>query len=313
MAERSRTPDATAVDDIVLPFKTEGSGVIGRLVRMASVADTILSRHDNPEPVSRILGEALVLTSLLGTALKGEGKFILQTKSDGPIGFLVVNFESPGRLRGYASVDKARAGEIAGAPKGALTGKGHLAMTIDLGSEKSRYQGIVPLEGEGLTAAAHAYFRQSEQLPTYVRVAVARHYEAADKVWRWRAGGLMVQYMPPVGVGPKSSEEDERLVGERSEAWNRTRLLAATVEDHELIDPTVSAERLLYRLFHEEGVRVMPAVPLSVYCTCSRQRVVMLLEQFGPEAMADLREPDGSVSVTCEYCTKRYRFEPGGV
>jgi molecular chaperone Hsp33 len=308
-----RRRQETIADDIVLPFKTFASGVIGRVVRLGALADTVLTRHAYAEPVSRALGEALVLASLLGTALKGEGKFILQTKSDGPLGFLVVNFESPGRLRGYASLDAARASEAAAAGEAALLGRGHLAMTIDQGSEKSRYQGIVALSGKGLTAATLDYFQQSEQLPSFLRVAVARHYDGATKAWQWRAGGLMVQYMPPVGVGPKSSEEDERLVGERAEAWNRTRILAATVEDHELIDPGLAPERLLCRLFHEEGVRVMPVVPLTFYCGCSRELVRAFLEGFGTRELTELREPDGAIAVTCEYCTERYRFAPGEI
>jgi molecular chaperone Hsp33 len=307
--EAGRLPRQTA-DNAVLPFRTVTSGVLGRLVRLGTTADTILARHAYPEPVSRTLGEALAIASLLGTALKGDGKFILQTKSDGPLGFLVVNFETPGRLRAYASADAERVAAATG--RADLLGKGHLAMTIDRGGETDRYQGIVPLDGGTLPAAAHSYFLQSEQIPTYLRVAVARHYgtdATGARTTGWRVGGLLVQYVPPVEVGIVASEEEERLVGEREEAWQRTRLLAATVEDHELLDPMLAPEMLLYRLFHEEGVRVEPERLLEPYCTCSRERVKTFLKGFGARELSDMREADGAIGVTCEYCTNRYRFE----
>ena len=307
----SRPPRPTA-DDAVLPFRVVRSGVLGRLVRLGRVADTIISRHAYAEPVSRTLGEALALTGMLGTALKGDGKFTLQTKSDGPLGFLVVNYESPGRLRGYASADPAHI--AAETTRADLLGKGHLAMTIDKGGERDRYQGIVALDGDTLTSAAHTYFHQSEQIPTFLRVAVARHYGAGpdgQKTWAWRAGGLLVQYVPPVAVGAVTSEEDERLVGEKEEAWRRTRLLAATVEDHELLDPTLHPEMLVYRLFHEDGVRVEPERPMTVYCRCSRDRVATFLRGFSASELADMHEADGAIAVRCEYCATSYRFAPG--
>ena len=192
---------------------------------------------------------------------------------------------APGKVRGYASFDKTDAGlaEAKGrGDQGALLGKGHMAMTIDPGSDKDRYQGIVPLEGEPLVDAAHTYFRQSEQLPTFIRLAVARHYGPAtgegQRVWAWRAGGLMIQQLPREGgkrPDAAASEDDDE------ENWNRARHLAATVEDHELLDPTLSPERLLYRLFHEEGVRVTPTTALAAECRCSRERIHGYLQRFG--------------------------------
>ena len=192
---------AAGTDDLVVPFRTVRSGVSGRLVRLGAVADTILKRHDYPDPVSEALGQLLALTAMLGSALKFEGRLIVQTKTDGPLGLLVVSFEAPGRVRGYASYDRDRWAEIAreGRVPGQseLLGSGHLAMTIDPGPEMERYQGIVALSRESLSAAALT-FRQSEQLPTYLRLAVARHY-ATGEGWRWRAGGLMVQYLTRQG------------------------------------------------------------------------------------------------------------------
>ncbi len=329
MAEHGSARDIGSgiIDDVVLPFQTVQSGVTGRLVRLGSVVDTVLNRHDYPQPVGEALGQALALGALLGTALKFDGRLIIQTKSDGPLGFLVVNYETPdsgthGQVRGYASFDAERlaAGMAGSAPgqQAALLGHGHLAMTIDPGGDMDRYQGIVALEGTSLTGAALNYFRQSEQLPTYLRLAVARHFVAgangAPGSWAWRAGGLMIQYLSRTGGKERpeaqSDEDESRPEGELSEDWNRARLLAATVEDHELLDPTLAPDRLLYRLFHEEGVGVSPARPIAEYCRCSRERVEAFLKSFGAAELADMREPDGNVGVTCEFCSTKYSFSP---
>jgi len=289
-------------DDIVLPFRTERSGVIGRLVRLGPAIDTILSRHDMPVPVAQALGEAVALTTMLGAALKFAG----------------------GRVRGYARFSKKRFAEVFGAgaavDQGKLIGAGHLAITIDQGGEMDRYQGIVALDGDSLVDAALTYFRQSEQLPTFLRLAVARHYMAGEGgrsgTWQWRAGGLMIQSLATAGGGnpqvqrPEGSDNAEL---ERAEDWQRAKILAATVEDHELLDPMLSPQRLLYRLFHEEGVRALPPSPVEAYCQCSREKVEAFLRSFGAEGLADMHEADGGISVTCEFCATKYRFEPGEI
>jgi molecular chaperone Hsp33 len=304
-------------DDLVLPFRTVKSDVVGRIIRLGKVVDTILSRHAYPEPVSHALGQALALTAMLGTALKFESKLILQTKTDGPLDFLVADYVAPGKLRGYASFDKADAhlAETKGCgDQGALLGKGHVAMTIDPGDDKNRYQGVVPLEHEPLVDAAHTYFRQSEQLPTFIRLAVARHYGPhggeARPTWGWRAGGLMIQQLPREG-GKRPADADPQ--NDDEENWNRARHLAATVEDHELLDPMLPPERLLYRLFHEEGVRVTPPSLLEAACRCSRERIHGYLTRFGAEELKDMCEPDGSIGVTCEFCSRKYRFAPSEI
>ena len=293
-------------DDLLLPFQAEQADVLGRLVKLGPTADAILSRHDYPEPVSRLLGEAVALTALLGAALKFEGKFILQASTDGPVDLLVADYQVPGALRGYARFSAERVSALAPGEK--LLGDGHLAMTIDRGAETERYQGIVPLEGESLTEAAHIYFRQSEQLPTFIKLAVARHYragEAGGRNWAWRAGGLLVQKLTREGGrgGTQGTLEEED--------WTRAKTLAETIEDHELLDPTLPPDRLLYRLFHEEQVRAYRAVPLEGYCSCSRARVEELLKRFSPEDLADV-VVDGEVWVTCEFCNRRYNFDPAG-
>lgn len=307
-ASSARELQETLGDDIVLPFRTVRSGVNGRLIRLGPAVDTILTRHNVPDPVAQTLGEAVALTALLGTALKFDGKLILQTKTDGIVDFLVVNFEAPGRVRGYVRYDKTRFAESAAAgviDQAALLGSGHLAITIDPGEEMERYQGIVALSGESLGDAALTYFRQSEQLPTFLRLAVARHYQAGEDgaagEWHWRAGGLMVQSLAVAGGTAAAAAEAD-------DDWERTRLLAATVEDHELLDPMLQPERLLYRLFHEEGVRALPRSQIETYCSCSRARVAAFLKNFGADQLADMREPDGGISVTCEFCTATYRF-----
>ena len=181
-------------------------------------------------------------------------------------------------------------------------------MTIERGIDKERYQGIVSLNHEPLVDAAHTYFRQSEQLPTFIRLAVARHYGRGEGAgaWHWRAGGLMIQQL--ARVGGKRDDTSTRSEDDDEENWNRAHLLAATVEDHELLDPVLSPQRLLYRLFHEEGVVVTRPAGLAAACRCSRERIHVYLRQFGPAELADMREADGGVTVTCEFCSRKYRF-----
>ncbi len=194
-----------------------------------------------------------------------------------------------------------------------LLGNGHLALTLDPGGGKERTQGIVAIDGTSITTAAHAYFRQSEQLPTFIRLAVARQRTAAGDDWTWRAGGLIVQHPGRSVEAAKETGDDEELLGEESEDWQRVRLLAGTVEDHELIDPTLPADRLLYRLFHEEGIRAFQPRPIGVYCRCSRERVAAFLSSFSADDLAAVSEPDGSHTVTCEFCATQYRFAKGEI
>jgi len=296
----------TAPDDIVLPFQIESSGARGRIVRMGPAISSVLGKHAYPEPVSNLLGEAIALTAMLGAALKFDGKFILQTKSDGPVSFLVAHYYAPGNIRGYASFDKEGLAD-GGETSETLLGEGHLAMTIDQGPDMDRYQGVVPLEGSNLSEAADLYFRQSEQLPTFIRIAIARHYEGGKDdepgSWSWRAGGLMLQKLTDEGgQGAMNGHDDED-----EDAWDRAYMLASTVEDHELLDPMLAPERLLYRLFHEERVRAFEATNIAAYCQCSRERVEQMLASFSKDEIADMAD-DGRVNVTCEFCNTAYDF-----
>src|SRR6476659_5924618 len=191
-----RAPSAVPVDDAVLPFEVDALDLRGRLTRLGPTLDEILHKHDYPPQVGKLLGEAIVLTTLLGSSLKFDGRFILQTRTDGPVSFLIVDFQAPDRLRAYARFDTARLKD--GQNSGALLGKGHLAMTIDQGPDMSRYQGMVALDGGSLEDAAHEYFLRSEQIPTRVRLAVGEEWRGSGDgpKHRWRAGGMLLQFLP---------------------------------------------------------------------------------------------------------------------
>jgi molecular chaperone Hsp33 len=312
-----RAPSAVPVDDAVLPFEVASLDLRGRLTRLGPALDDVLTKHDYPAPVGKLLGEAIVLTTLLGSALKFDGRFILQTQTDGPVSLLIVDFQAPDRLRAYARFDAMRLKE--GQDSGALLGKGHLAMTIDQGPDMSRYQGLVALEGGSLEDAAHEYFLRSEQIPTRVRLAVGEEWRGGGEGprHRWRAGGMLLQFLPKAperarqadlhpGDAPEGSVT--HMVAE-DDAWIEGQSLISTVEDIELIDPDLSGERLLYRLFHERGVRVFPPLPLRAQCSCSRDAVASMLASFAPKDRADMVK-DGKVIVTCEFCSSVYQFTP---
>ena len=318
-AANSRPVSDQGLDDVALPFAVEPLDVRGRVVRLGPSVDAILSRHGYPGPVARLLGEAAALTVLLGAALKLEGRFQLQTRSDGPVDMLVVDFDAPDRLRAFARFDGERLEQAqaqGGTTPAALLGSGHLAVTIEQGGDLSRYQGVVALAGQGLEEAAHEYFRQSEQIPTLVRLAVAENLPSAGS--HWRAGGLLVQFLPeapermrlgdldpgdaPEGVVPQDVAEDD--------AWAEAKALASTVEDHELIDPTLSSERLLYRLFHERGVRVFEAQEVRDACRCSDERVRGMLRSFSVKERTDMVGDDGRIGVTCEFCSTHRDYDP---
>src|ERR1700692_4454522 len=191
-----RAPSAVPVDDAVLPFEVASLDLRGRLTRLGPALDEVLTRHDYPAPVGKLLGEAIVLTTLLGSSLKFDGRFILQTQTDGPVSFLIVDFQAPDRLRAYARFDASRLRD--GQDSGALLGKGHLAMTIDQGPDMSRYQGLVALEGGELEDDAHEYFLRAEQILTRVRHAVGEEWRGGGTgpKHRWRAGGMLLQFLP---------------------------------------------------------------------------------------------------------------------
>jgi molecular chaperone Hsp33 len=317
-----REPAQASLDDTILPFEVSALDLRGRIVRLGPAVDAILTSHDYPLPVAKLLGEAIVLTVMLGTALKFDGRFILQTQSDGPVRMLVVDFTSPDKVRACARFDAERvAAAIAAdaAAPGQLLGHGHLAMTIDQGPDMSRYQGLVPLEGNDLEHAAHEYFSRSEQIPTSVRLAVAEEFRGGENSARrhWRAGGILLQFLPKSPERARQADLDpgdappgtESHTLPEDEAWVEGRSLIATVDDVELIDPALSSERLAYRLFHEPGVRVFRAAPVKAQCSCSRQSVEAMLKSFSQDERNDMVE-NGKITVTCEFCSSTYLFKP---
>ncbi len=317
--QASRGPVARPVsdearDDAVVPFAVEPLDVRGRVVRLGATIDHILAKHGYPTPVARLVGEACVLTVLLATSLKIEGRFQLQTRGDGAIGMLVVDFDTPDRLRALARFDADKLGARLRACD--LLGTGHLAVTVEQSDATSRYQGIVALQGQGLEDAARQYFDQSAQIPTRVRLAVAENVTGAGV--QWRAGGVMTQFLPrsperryradldpgdaPGGLTMATPPADD--------AWIEAEALLATIEDHELVDPALSSERLLYRLFHEQGVTVFPAQDVRDACRCSNERIEAMLRRFTPLERRDMTGDDGLIGVTCEFCSTYRAFDP---
>lgn len=317
---------AFAGDDRVLPFDVDGLDVRGRTVQLGPMIDAILARHSYPEPVARLLAEAIALTVLLGTSLKFEGKLIVQTKGDGPVDLVVADFTTPGNLRAYARFDEDRlaAAQASGATSPSeLLGNGILAFTIDQGEYMQRYQGIVEMKGETLEAMAETYFRQSEQIPTVVRLAVAELIDRDDEGkprHSWRAGGIVAQFLPqapdrmrhPDLPGGDAPEGVEFAVHNVDDSWAEAKVLVSTVEPGELTDPEVGAERLLYRLFHERGARTYEPVPVFDQCSCSRERLGEVLSGFSAEEITDSVE-DGVITVQCEFCSTAYRFDPAEI
>jgi molecular chaperone Hsp33 len=309
-------------DDAVVPFTLDKLDTRGRVVRLGAALDTILSRHDYPAPVARLLGEAVVLSALIGSSLKFEGRFIMQTQTDGPVNLIVVDFDAPDGMRGYARFDHdalVKAAEEGRTSPADLLGKGHLAMTIDQGAHTERYQGIVALDGSSLEQVAHTYFMQSEQIPTQVRLAVAQMSTKGDHRPRWRAGGMLIQHLPPHGRAvmtdlPGNGDFDDPAMADpdfvEADGWSEAKAHLSTVSDLELADPDLSPERLLFRLYHETGVRVFPSMPLEERCTCSPDRIEdMLATNFTDEDRQEMAV-DGEIEVVCEFCSTAYRFNP---
>lgn len=313
--------------DAVVPFAVAPLDVRGRAVQLGPLLDSMLARHDYPTPVARLLAEAVTLTVLLGTTLKFDGKFILQTQTDGPVSMLVTDFKTPHGVRAYARFDEEKlaaaiAADETDAP--ALLGKGILAMTIDQGAYMQRYQGIVQLDGIGLEEVARRYFRQSEQIPTEVRLAVGEVFtrqEGSSPKQSWSAGGVLLQFLPDNEERMRQRDLDggdgstEGEVANSDDAWAEASALVGTVDDVELTDDAVEVERLLFRLFHEHGVRVFDPVNVRDDCSCSREKVENMLSNLTPTERAESVEagPDGKprIAVKCEFCSTSYDFEPG--
>jgi molecular chaperone Hsp33 len=282
-------------DDLVQPFQLESSALRGRLIRLGPTLDLILHQHAYPAPVGVLLGEAMVIAAALGTALKYEGVFTLQAKGDGLVRMLVADVTHDGGIRAYAQFDKEKLAQAN--DKTRLFGKGHLAFTVDQQLKDDRYQGIVELKDESLAEAVQHYFRQSEQIATGLIVAVNQ-----DSQGRWRGGCLMLQQMPR--AGSEVYESDTSVADD----WLRAMMLMGTCTSVELTDRTLDPCDLLYRLFHEEGVRVFDPHMFRHQCRCSLKRVRDMLRSL-PRDEIDSLAVKGVVDITCEFCNKNYRFD----
>lgn len=299
-------------DNVVQPFRLEKSNVRGRMVRLGSVLSDMMRQHDYPPPVSSLLSEVTTLCLLLSSMLKYEGLFSLQVGGDGPIRTLVADVTSRGDVRAYAGFDEAavkKAAKRKGAKPGDyyhLLGKGYMAFTVDQAdrpSHESRYQGIVELTGNSIVEAAQHYLTQSEQIKTSFHVAV----HPQDN--HWRAGGIMIQQMPAEEAG-KAVAEDVTDTETSLEDWTRTAMLLSTVSEGEINSPVLSSADVLYRLFHEEGVRVYSPMHLHFKCRCTRERVMNVLRSIPQPELMEVCAKEGKVSIKCEFCSENYEFSP---
>jgi molecular chaperone Hsp33 len=287
--------DSDLTIDLIQPFQLDVSNVRGRVVRLGAALDDVLGRHNYPPVVEQVVAEAIAATILLASLLKYEGVFTLQAKGDGPLSLMVVDVTTAGDVRAYARYDAEKLpaqGDLQ-----TLFGSGYLAFTVDQGENTEGYQGIVALEGTTLTHSLAHYFEQSEQLPTVAKAAARRYPEG------WRAGGILIQRLPDDDAGRvlKTPGEDE-------EDWRRASILMNTAAEVELLDRTLHLNGLLYRLFHEERVRVFLPHAVQRGCRCSLERVENVLRTIARDELDDLKV-EGEVVVTCEFCSTAYRFD----
>jgi molecular chaperone Hsp33 len=299
--------DLTNPSDTIQPFQVDGLSLSGRLVRMGDTVDRVLSQHDYPDTVSRMLGELMAMAAVLGAALKFEGRMTAETRGDGPIRLLAVDFMSDGQMRGYASFDAERlaqaeaAGGLAESPVPRLIGNGLLALTVDQGPETELYQGIVQLDGATLAECAHSYFQQSDQIDTALKLAVERKAEG------WRAGAISMQRLAELGPGGQPV-----LSADREDNWRTAMALLGTATPSELTDAGLSDHTLLYRLFHEQGVRVFDSRRIAFGCNCSDERALAVLRRMPATEIEDLAI-DGVLEVICQFCNRTQHFSPSDI
>lgn len=290
-------------DDGVQPFQIERSSVRGRMVRLGPVLDDILSAHDYPEPAARAVSEMVVLAGLLASMLKYDGIFTLQTKGDGPIPMAVADVTGSGGVRAYARVDKTALAARKGDRVIDLFGSGYIAFTVDQGAHTQRYQGIVDLSGDSLTDCLVHYFRQSEQLQAGFLTAIDK-----DASGHWRGGGILLQRLP--GEGGTSVTDPET---DPEEGWNRAMVLLASTTREEMLSPTLAPADLLYRLFHEDGVRVYDASPLAKRCSCSAEKLIGTLRTLPRDELAEIYKETGKLEMVCEFCNTVYRLSEADI
>ncbi|MEM8759716.1 MAG: Hsp33 family molecular chaperone HslO [Pseudomonadota bacterium] len=310
-------------DDAVLPFQLDRTQMRGRVARVDATLDQILTRHRYPAPVAALTAEAVVLTALIGAAMKLRWRFSLQIRGEGPVRLIATDWFAPAdeggaaRLRAYASFDRGDVASHRGSPF-ELLGTGIFGMTIDQGKNMTPYQGVTPLTGASLSDCAEVYFAQSEQLATRFHIEAAEAQDPGGEQ-AWRAGGIMLQQLPvdggialdgPSGEGGLMTAADVAAMGGREEDWNRSTILLHSVETHELIGPHVGVESLLTRLFHEERPRIYAPVPVAFGCTCSPARVRRALSIYSQKDIESMTTPEGNVTADCQFCGAHYTFAP---
>jgi molecular chaperone Hsp33 len=297
-------------DDQALPFQLNALGVRGRLVRLGPSLDAVIERHGYPLAVARPLAEAMTLCAALATSLKYDGIFTLQISGDGPVRLLVTDHTTDGALRGYAQFDSWKLAVALGSGNGEppegyvpkLFGQGRLTFTVDQGQHTERYQGVVPLEGATLADCAHTYFRQSEQLPTGIKIVARRSVRGSTA--HWRAAALMVQQMPEFDAGRVDVDREQR-----EDDWRKAVILMASATEAEMLDPGLPGRSLLHRLFHAERPRQFARRAFTARCRCSRQRIDRVLRSIKREELDDLRDKSGRVVVKCEFCSTEYAYD----
>lgn len=285
--------------DSLLPFQLEKSVVRGRMIRLSGALDSIFARHKYPQAVAVLLSKATAMAAALGSALKFDGVFTLQTKTDGPVSRLVVDVTSDGSIRACATYQEGKISDLTDVE---LLGKGHLVFTVDQKNNSERYQGVVNLDGEGLTEAFQLYFKQSEQIPTGL-ISEAR----VDENGHWHSACLMLQRMPRYGGEEVEAPIDDTAM---EDDWFRVMSLMQTCTTAEITDPNLPAEDLLYRLFHEEDVRVYDRSYFREECRCSHEKLEAVLKGMPKEDIKDVVDEQGKITVTCEFCSEVYNFLP---
>jgi len=302
---------AIAWDDTVLPFQLDRSDIRGRVARVDGLLGRILDQHDYPPAIEALVAEAVLLTALIGQTIKLRWRLSLQVRGKGPARLIATDYYAPGsdgepaRIRAYASFDRDRLDPTA---EGfAQIGEGYFAMIIDQGRDMTPYQGLTPLAGGSLAASAEYYFAQSEQLPTRFAASFGRS-TLPGQGEHWRAGGIMLQHLPPSGAGagpvPAAAGPED---------WSRANLLLDTVEDLELVGPSVAPTELLRRLFHEEIPRVHDPRPLEFGCSCSEDKVRQSLSIYSARDIAHMTTPQGTVTADCQFCGAHYVLDPKSV
>lgn len=291
----------------VIPFHLAGRPVRGRLVRLGPLADALLSRHDNPAPVSVLAGKALALVACLSTALKFQGSFSLQIKGDGPLPLVAADATDMGALRFYVRQEPEALQALLKADPHptdrALLGSGYLALTVDQGPDMDRHQGIVEITGDDLASMATHYFETSEQHACWIMLAAARSETG------WRAGALILERIAS-GGGAEATADAEvtgALDDLAQDAWDTAVVLARTLTSGELLDDTLPAETLLHRLFHEESLVVGQPRALAYGCRCSKAKLADVLRRFPNDDLDHMAE-DGQITMTCEFCNVAFRF-----